>query len=237
MTQQQKHELELLKEQANEPYESVKPKWSRLLKALHLSKAYVPAIEEILKHGRWQNQLKPVAYLRKSAVRWAVRHGVTEIRRKRGQEALPPQVSRKQEPLGEERKLILELCELNDDPKGPPILHFLSAEVLNEHEEVNWEKVATLANLDPGERIVLDLKVMGLSWREAIAACLTAEDRKILNTAWRRFDRHKNVVKQALLSGKPQHILRKGSVPELELMFAEGEGGRLKIFFKEIVSK
>jgi len=134
---------------------------------------------------------------------------------------------------GGERKL----CDLQVEPNRERIADILSAEVLNEHQEVDWEKVAKLANLDPGERIVLDLKLMGLSFREAIGACVTAEDRNILNTAWRRFDRHKHVVKQALLTGKPQHIMRKGSVPELELMFTEGEDGRLKIFFKKVVSK
>lgn len=246
MTEQQKHELELLKALANKPYEKVKAKWSRLLKALHLSSTYVPAVQEILKQGKWRKQLKPVAYVRKAAVRWAVRHGLADIRRRPGRGARASRIS-EHESLDEEYKLISELCELEDQRKRQRIVDLLSVEVLNEEllntegltedEEVNWEKAATLANLDPGERIVLDLKLMGLSFREAIAACLTAEDRNILNTAWRRFDRHKNVVKQTLLTGKTQHIRRKGSVPELELMFTEGDDGRLKIFFKKVVRK
>ena len=201
MTEPQKHELELLKGAANEPYEKGKGKWSRLLKVLQLSTAYVPAIQEILKQGKWQNQPNSIGYVRKAAVRRTVRHGLVEIRRKRGHEALPPEISSEHERLGEEYKLITELCDL-DQQKRQPLVRLLSQEVLNrevvkEAEEVDWERVARLANLDPGERIVLDLKLMGLKWREAIAACLTAADRSILNTAWRRFDRHKNVVKQA----------------------------------------
>jgi hypothetical protein len=240
MTEQQNRELELLKAVANESYEKAKAKWSRLLKALYLSPSFVPAIQEILKQGKWRNQPKPVAYVRKAAVRWAVRYGLVDIRRKAGKEVLA--IAGEHEPLEEEYKLISELCDFEDQRKHQQILHLLSAEVLNaevmnEDEGVNWEKVTRLANLDPGERIVLDLKLMGLNWREAIAACLTAEDRKILNTAWRRFDRHKSVVKQALLTGKPQHSVRKTSVPDLELMFTEGDDGRLKIFLKKVGSK
>jgi len=242
MTEPQKHELELLKGAANEPYEKGKGKWSRLLKVLQLSTIYVPAIQEILKQGKWQNQPNPIGYVRKAAVRRAVRHGLVEIRRKRGQEALPPEISSEHELLAEEYRLITELCDLDNQQKRQPLVRILSQEVLNrevvrEAEEVDWEKVARLANLDPGERIVLDLKLMGLRWREAIAACLTAADRSILNTAWRRFDRHKNVVKEALLTGKVQHIVRKTSLPELELMFTEGEDGRVKIFFRKIGSR
>lgn len=237
MTEQQKHELELLKEVANEPYDNVKVKWSRLLKVLHLSNTYIPAIQEILKQGKWRSQPKPLTFVRKAAVRWAVRHGLADTRRKPGKEALTSEISSEREPFDDEYKLISELCDLQVQPKRERIADTLPAEVLNEHQEVDWERVAKLANLDPGERMVLDLKLMGLSFREAIGACLTAEDRNILNTAWRRFDRHKHVVKQALLTGKPQDILRKGSVPELELMFTEGEDGRLKIFFKKVVSK
>jgi hypothetical protein len=239
MTEPGKQELELLKAVANEPYEKGKAKWNRLLKALHLSNAYVPAIQEVLRQRGWQNQTNPVSYVRKAAVRWAVRHGLAEIRRKSSKEAPASEISsiREDHPSSEEDKLISELCQFDDQRRDQPIADLLSADVMNEDAEVNWEKVAQLASLDPGEKIVLDLKLMGLSWRDAIAACLTTEDRTILNTAWRRFDRHKNVLKQVLLTGKHQHIRRTASVPALELMFSEGEDRRLRIFFKRVISR
>jgi len=114
----------------------------------------------------------------------------------------------------------------------------LPAEIVDEfHEEVNWEKVADLADLDAGERIVLELRLMGLGWRDAIAACLTADDRAILHSAWRRFDRHKDVLKQVLLTAKPHRAKRIARGPEVEMMFTETEEGRLKIFFKKVVSR
>jgi hypothetical protein len=168
-----------------------------------------------------------------------VRHGLAEIRRTSGKEAPASEINsmREDHSRSEEDKLILELCQFDNQRKDEPVVGRLSADVMNEDAEVNWEKVAHLADLDSGEKIVLDLKLMGLSWRDAIAACLTAEDRTILNTAWRRFDRHKKVLKEALLTGKHQHVRRTASVPALELMFSEGEDQRLRIFLKRIISR
>jgi hypothetical protein len=233
MTEPKKYELDLLKAAAHERYEKDRGKWSRLLKTLYLSPTYVPAIQEILGQGKWRNQTNPIAYVRKTAVTWAVQHGLAEIRRKSSRHGLTPEL----DALREEHRLISELCQFGDEQEGRQIVDRLSPEVVNEHREVNWEKAATLANLDPGEKIVLDLRLMGLSWRDSVAACLSHEDRTILNTAWRRFDRHKDLLKQVLLTGKAQEIRRTASVPELELMFTEGEEQRLKIFFKKSPSR
>lgn len=232
MIQSQKYEMELLKAAAHERYEKGKNKWSRLLKALYLSPAYVPAIQEILRHGKWRNQTNPIAYVRKAAVKWAVQRGMVEIRRKSSRHG-----ASEGDALKEEYRLVSELCQFGDGQEAQQIVDRLSPEVVNEHGEVNWEKAANLANLDPGEKIVLDLRLMGLSWRDSVAACLTHEDRTILNTAWRRFDRHKDLLKQVLLTGKAQEIRRTASVPELELMFTESQEQRLKIFFKKAASR
>lgn len=240
MTEPQKYELELLKAAAHERYEKGKGKWSRLLKALYLSPTYVPAIQEVLAQGEWRNQTNPIAYVRKASVRWAVQHGLAEIRRKSSRHQWTSEVHptrSEADALVEEYRLISELCQLGDEHEGQQIVNRLSPEVVNEHREVNWEKAAKSANLDSGEKIVLDLKLMGLSWRDSVAACLTHEDRKILNTAWRRFDRHKDLLKQVLLTGKAQEIRRTASVPELELMFTEDEDQKLKIFFKRAASQ
>lgn len=239
MTEPQKYELELLKAAAHERYEKGKGPWSRLLKALYLSPTYVPAVQEILRQGKWRNQTSPIAYVRKASVRWAVQHGLAEIRRKSRTHIPISEINAKsgeRDVMREEYRLISELCQFDDGQEGEQIVDRLSPEVLNEHRELDWERAAKLANLDSGEKLVLDLKLMGLSWRDSVAACLTHEDRTILNTAWRRFDRHKDLLKQVLLTGKAQELRRTASVPELELMFTEGEDRRLKIFFKKSVS-
>jgi hypothetical protein len=240
MTQPKKYELELLKAAAHERYEKGKGKWSRLLKALYLSPTYVPAIQEILGQAKWRNQTNPIAYVRKAAVKWAVQHGIVEIRRKSSKDASTYEINREggeRDTVAQEYRLISELCQFGEEQEDQQIVDRLSPGVVNEHREVNWEKAANLANLDPGEKIVLDLRLMGLRWRDSVAACLTHEDRTILNTAWRRFDRHKDLLKQVLLTGKAQEIRRTASVPELELMFTEGEEQRLKIFFKKSASR
>jgi hypothetical protein len=234
---QNKGEIELLKTVAGQEYEQCKPEWSRLLRALHLAPTYVPAIQEMLRDSRWSGKSNPIGYVRNGAVRWAVRHGLVEARRKPSKEVLASELNFTDgdgEPLGHDDKLGLALCQFDETSVRESIVDYLPAEVVDEfHEEVNWDKVADLAGLDPGERIVLDLRLMGLGWRDALEACLTEDDRAILYAAWRRFDRHKEVLKQVLLTAKAHRARRiEGSGEEYELMFTENEEGRLKIFFK-----
>lgn len=212
------------------------------MRALHLAPSYVPAIQEMLRDSRWKEKSNPIGYVRNGAVRWAVRHGLVDARRKPGKEVLASELNFTDgggEPLGHDDVLGFALCQFDDAPVRESIVDYLPAEVVDEfHEEVNWEKVAELAGLDTGERMVLDLRLMGLGWRDALEACLTEDDRTILHSAWRRFDRHKEVLKQVLLTAKPHRARRlEGAGEEYELMFTETEEGRLKIFFKKLVSK
>ena len=98
------------------------------------------------------------------------------------------------------------------------------------------DHVADLAGLDAGERLVLDLRIIGFRREDAFAACLTEADRRLLQAAWKRFTRHKEAVRKALQSGR-KHSARRipGAVPDLELMFMETPDNRLKIFFQKLV--
>jgi hypothetical protein len=78
----------------------------------------------------------------------------------------------------------------------------LPSSVLDKNLEVKWDRVADMAQMDSGERIVLQLRLKGLERDLALAACYTDEDRKILQAAWKRFDRHKELFKEVLMSGK-----------------------------------
>ena len=82
------------------------------------------------------------------------------------------------------------------------ITNRLPRAVLDKNLEVKWDHVADMAQMDAGERIVLKLRLSGLERDVALAACYTEEDRKILQAAWKRFDRHKDLFKQVLMSGK-----------------------------------
>ena len=78
----------------------------------------------------------------------------------------------------------------------------LPSSIKDENLEVKWDHVADMAQMDSGERIVLKLRLSGLERDLALAACYTDEDRKLLQAAWKRFDRHKDLFKQVLMSGK-----------------------------------
>lgn len=242
MAEQTNNEVELLRAVANTGFEDCKPEWKKLLRALHLGPAYIPGIQEMVYDTRWRERPNPLAYVRKGAVRWAIRHGLVDVRRKSNKEVLAGELDYRDsdgQPLGHDDKLGLALYQFDEGHPRHSIVDYLPAEVLDGlNEEVLWDKVADLADLDAGERIVLDLRLMGLGWRDAMEACLTEEDRKILHSAWRRFDRHKGVLKRVLTTGKPHRIKRiEAPSANLELMFAEAEEGSLKIFFKKVVSK
>ena len=101
--------------------------------------------------------------------------------------------------LGAERGAIYD----EDD-----ITNRLPSSVLDKNLEVKWDHIADMAKMDSGERIVLKLRLNGLERDLALAACYTSEDRKILQAAWKRFDRHKELFKQVLMSGKPVSSMR-----------------------------
>jgi hypothetical protein len=60
---------------------------------------------------------------------------------------------------------------------------------------IDWDRTAELAGLDAGERIVLDLQLMGLGRERALSLCYTDDDRKLLQAAWKRFVRHKEALR------------------------------------------
>ena len=65
-----------------------------------------------------------------------------------------------------------------------------------------WEKVAECANLDKGERKILELRLTGFT-REIVLQRFAEneEERRKLQAAWRRLDRHMDRVR-AVLSGQ-----------------------------------
>jgi len=159
-----------------------------------------------------------MAYVRKSSLRCAVRLGIIDVRRNIRREVLASDLSFKDTDgkslthddrlgtalhhrdekfrtgLGADRSSIYD----EDD-----IINRLPNSVLDKNLEVKWEHVADMAQMDSGERIVLKLRLSGLERDIALAACYTDEDRKILQAAWKRFDRHKDLFKAVLMSGKP----------------------------------
>jgi hypothetical protein len=112
----------------------------------------------------------------------------------------------------------------------------LADSVLDDDLEVNWDRVCRLAGMDAGERIVLTLLRNGMTRDSALAACFSENDRKILQAAWKRFDRNKESLQYVLISGKAAPARRgQQAGPDeqhLELIFIEVPGGGLKISFR-----
>jgi hypothetical protein len=136
--------------------------------------------------------------------------------------------------LGAERGAIYDEDDITDR---------LPSSVLDQNLEVKWDHVAEMAQMDSGERIVLQLLRKGLGRRGALAACYSDEDRKLLEAAWRRFDRKKETLKVVLQSGKAIPTRRQGvnagdePRAEVEMALIEVPGKGMKISFRKRVAK
>lgn len=227
---------------AAQPFESCEAEWKEVLGGLRLGVLYVPAIQSVLKEGRWKSASDPMTYIRKSSVRAAVRLGIVDIRPNQDREVLACELQFEDEEgnaLDHDDKLGTALHRYEErfgrDYGGDSHLaeERLPEALFNEELDINWEQAGGLAGLDAGERLVLDLQVIGFGREAALRACLTDEDRRYLQAAWKRFQRNKERLSEVLQSGKKgQAKHAHAEVPELELIFVETEEGELKISFK-----
>ncbi|HWS18734.1 MAG TPA: hypothetical protein VN223_11990 [Candidatus Elarobacter sp.] len=242
-------EIELLNAVASQPYAACESQWKELLRLMKLGVAYIPVIQAAIKEGRWRKQPNPMAYIRKSAMLCAVRLGIVDRRPKQSREVLATDLQYKDadgEPLNHDDRLgtALHNYEQENGPGTSAIYqedyigNRIADSVLDENLEVNWERFCRLAGMDAGERIVLTLLRNSITRDSALAACFSEDDRKILQAAWKRFDRNKESLQYVLISGKAaparrgQQAVPKPDDAHLELIFIEIPGGGLKISFR-----
>jgi hypothetical protein len=216
-----------------EPFEACEQEWLKCLQGLRLSVTYVPAVEEVLDQGRWRNAPNPLAYVRKAAVRQAVRMRLFDFTQR-----------------DPKRELVISDVNVRD-VNGSLVPHDVAIDVLN-HEfeekhgnydqryecspvlgvsdslyadsgprEIDWDQVAELAGLDEGEKLVIEVRLLGLGREQALELCLTKKDHLLLQAAWKRFERHQGALKATLESGEPhraRRILRSNSEPPMDLV-------------------
>jgi hypothetical protein len=114
----------------------------------------------------------------------------------------------------------------------------VSDDLLSESDGLDWDRAASLAGLDAGERMVLEIELAGIGREQAFSLCYTDEDRRLLQAAWKRFVRHRCALRQTLLSGsshQSRRIKRPNPERELELVFVELADGSLRISFRKLV--
>jgi hypothetical protein len=236
--------IELLSSVQAKTYEACEQDWKRLLQELRLGLLYVPAIQAVIGQGRWKEHPNPMAYIRKGAVQCAVRMGIVDIRPNQNMEILACDLQYRDEEgeqLEHDDKLGMALNDYEDKFGLDEELHSLEDDIADalkdENLVVDWKRVAELTDLDPGERLVMDLRVIGFGREAALAACFTEDDKRVLQAAWKRFDRHKGAISAVLQSGEPHRARRLQREPEaeLELIFIETPEGKLKISFRKLV--
>jgi hypothetical protein len=263
-------EIDLLTTLSNQPFSACQSQWEQLLRRLFLPMSFVPAIQSVLEKGRWKSQPDPMAYVRKGSLRCAVRLGIVEVRRNVRREVLATDLSFKDadgKSLGHDDRLGTALHRHDEQfrtglgaERGAiydedDIANRLPSSVLDQNLEVKWDQVADMAQMDSGERIVLQLRLRGLERDVALAACYTEEDRKLLQAAWKRFDRHKDLFKQVLMSGKSLANKRPkthpadralaatpsndtpSAAPQPEMVLIQLPQGGMKISFRKCVAQ
>jgi hypothetical protein len=239
----------LLKTISSKPYEECEKEWREVLGLLRLKVIYVSAVQTILKEGRWRNKPNPLAYIRKGSIWCAIRIGLVDVPWRDERMVLAADLNYTDtdgNPVPHDEKLDLALGNY-EERVGPYYddgdydvspSDRVSGSLLNDADELNWERAAELAGLDAGERIVLDIQLMGLGREKALSLCYTDEDRKFLQAAWKRFMRHREALRETLLSGGPhqsRRINRPIQEKKLELVFIELANGSLRISFRELV--
>jgi hypothetical protein len=248
-------EIDLLTALSTQPFSTCEEQWQQLLHNLLLPISFVPAIQSVLKEGRWKSQPDPMAYVRKSSLRCAVRLGIVDVRRNSRREVLASDLNFKDaegKSLGHDDRLGTALHHHDEQFRTgldhssiydeDDIIDRLPGSLLDGNLEVKWDRVTEMAQMDSGERIVLELLRRGLGRRGALAACYTEEDRKLLEAAWRRFDRKKVALKEVLQSGKAIPTRRQGvnaedqPRAEVEMVLIEVPGGGMKISFRKRVA-
>jgi hypothetical protein len=228
---------ELLSRVASRAFEECEAEWKEVLGRLRLGMGYVPAIQSVLKEGRWKDAPNPMAYVRKSAVRL----GIVDVGSRQDREVLACDLRYEDEQgqeLDHDDRLGAALHRYEErfgrEDGGP---HWaegrLPESLYTEETEIDWERAGDLAGLDTAERLVMELRLMGFGRRAALRACLTDDDRRYLQAAWKRFDRNKDKLGEALESGEVA-AARKGGAEraERELMLVEVEEGKVKISFR-----
>jgi hypothetical protein len=247
---QEQEALQVFETLEAKPFEACEAAWRTSLRWLRLSLTYVPAIEKVLSQGRWREAPNPVAYIRKAATREAFKMGILGLTGLTGRDS--------------SHELVVSDLTLNDrngktvphdeaidmfnyDPSGEyrnndseisPVWGVSDSLIAESgSREIDWDQVAKLAGLDQGEKLVIEVRLLGLGREQALQLCHTEEDRRTLQAAWKRFERHQGALKATLLSGEPHRARRipkpNPEVP-IELVLVQTRSGT-KISFQKLV--
>jgi hypothetical protein len=89
-----------------------------------------------------------------------------------------------------------------------------------------------MADLDEGERLVLEMRRMGFSRELAMKACFCRCDQKVLRAAWRRLERKRLLLKKIIKTGKPEQARRLETRERWQMCLVEMKDGSYRMFFK-----
>jgi hypothetical protein len=243
------HANRLLETIAGKSYEECEPEWKEFLRLVRLQVSFVPAVQIILRQGRWRNQPNPLAYVRKGAIWCAIREGMVDVPQGGASREVLASDLTYRDPNGDllphDERLDMAVVDYEErfgsryyEGYSSPLERVSHSLAPEDTMGVDWDQAADLAGLDAGERLVLDVRRFGVSREHALSICYTELDRKLLQAAWKRFERHRTTLKRVLLSGvahKSRRIRQVCGEDGLEPVFVEMPDHSLKISFQKVV--
>jgi hypothetical protein len=229
------------------PFEDCEDAWLKSLGLLRLNLTYVPAIQKVLGQGHWRKAPSALAYIRKAAVREASRMGLLDLTGRDPKRELIVSdfhlMDEEDKPVPHDEAIDRLRYDSSDQyrhdyPEFSPVWG-VSDSLLAESGvlEIDWDQVAELAGLDAGEKLVIQVRLDGLGREQAFQSCHTEEDRRMLQAAWKRFERHQDALKATLESGEPhraRRIYRNNPEPPMKMVVVRTRKGP-KISFRKLV--
>jgi hypothetical protein len=217
MTEDKRAELiTIFEAAAGMPIKGHDTEWLRLLDLLKLPGFLIPAVKEALKQGRWRQSRNPRAYIKIVAQREALGMGLVDyaddpntVTADAGGQPLELDVlafaANGFGPIKTSSGAWHQGSgEFSDDYQNDynefgehltTLLERLGQRIPRElrkpeTDRPDWVKIAELAELDEGERLVLTCRLWGISRDVAIAGQAAEEDKRWIQAAWKRFDRN-----------------------------------------------
>lgn len=216
------HYIAIFDQAAATPAEGHDAEWLWLIsEVLKLPICYLPAAQEALRQGRWRNARNPKVYLKTVAQREAIRLGLAPDPRE-GQTLNIPTVPELGRPMSQDEYIdyrsydgpvkeagVWRARPSWDDEGDELVPRFKGRSVpqdllVPEDDEpdarmrIDWNKVADRASLDPEERLILQLRLGGFTRDFVLTRAENEEERRAVQAAWRRLDRHMDTVREVL---------------------------------------
>ena len=198
---------------SEQAYKGHEQEWDAVMQLVGLPLNYQPAVAVALEQGRWRGAQAPIRYVKTVAKREARNLDLVEGHWSDATEA--PLVGDLVEGAGELRGGEFEDATENfafhqDDNYGPYdnyfdsrlATKFLMDDCPDVSNDIDWDQIADLGGCDDDEREVLIRRMSGATREGLLQHAATDQERRRLDSAWRRLTRKFPKIRESLAGEK-----------------------------------